>query len=79
MTESEIIREMGMIIDEVKTAVLATVDNPSLRSEVLEIVGPRLHAFWKVCADERDLLVLETIIIEVGIFYMPMKGSKESD
>jgi general stress protein 26 len=53
------------------------VDNPSIRSEVLEIVGPRLRAFWKINMDERDLLVLETII-EKAVFYIPMKGKKEA-
>jgi general stress protein 26 len=53
------------------------VDNPSIRSEVLEIVGPRLRAFWQMNMDERDLLVLETIM-EKAIIYRPMKGEKEA-
>jgi pyridoxamine 5'-phosphate oxidase len=53
------------------------VDNPSIRSEVLEVVGPRLRAFWKMYEQERDLLVLETII-ERAQYYLPMKGVKES-
>ncbi len=141
MTRREIIAEIGRIIDEVKTALLATVnedgrpavrwvtpailrgregalfcitapgsdkvkhlestpnvqwlfqtraldriiavdgkvnivDNPSIRSEVLEEVGPKLSAFWKITTDERDLLVLETII-ESATFYLPMRGTKE--
>lgn len=52
------------------------INNPSIRSEVLEEVGSKLHAFWKVTTDERDLLVLETII-ERATFYLPMKGTKE--
>ena len=51
------------------------VDNPSLRSEVLEAVGPRLRAFWKVAHDERDLAVLETVI-EEATHYLPMEGRK---
>jgi len=52
------------------------LDNPSIRNEVLEVVGPRLHAFWKVTHDERDLLVLETII-QKAVYYVSMKGTKE--
>jgi pyridoxamine 5'-phosphate oxidase len=53
------------------------LDNPSIRSEVLEVVGPRLAAFWKINLDERDLLVIETIIEKV-VFYRPMKGERET-
>jgi general stress protein 26 len=52
------------------------VDNPSIRAEVLEVVGPRLRPFWKINMEERDLLVLETII-EVATYYVPMKGVME--
>lgn len=51
------------------------LDNPSIRSEVLEVVGPRLTAFWKISDDERDLTVLETVISE-GTYYRTMKGEK---
>jgi general stress protein 26 len=53
------------------------LDNPSIRSEVLEKVGPRLRAFWKLNADERDLLVLETVLQE-GSRYLPLTGEKAS-
>ena len=52
------------------------IDNPSIRSEVLEVVGPRLTAFWKINVDETDLLVLETVI-ENATYYLSMKGKKE--
>jgi pyridoxamine 5'-phosphate oxidase len=52
------------------------IDNPSIRSEVLEVVGPRLTAFWKINVDETDLLVLETVI-EKATYYLSMKGKKE--
>lgn len=51
------------------------LENPSIRNEVLEAVGPRLHAFWKVTPDERDLMVMETVI-ERAVYYKPMKGLK---
>ena len=52
------------------------VDNPSILSEVLETLGPFMRSFWKLKGDERDLVVLETII-EKAIYYKPMKGVKE--
>ena len=52
------------------------VENPSLRSEVLEALGPRLHTFWKLAPDTRDLIVLETVVQE-AVRYLPMKGSKD--
>jgi pyridoxamine 5'-phosphate oxidase len=53
------------------------LDNPSIRNEVLETVGPKLHAFWKINRDERDLLVLETILTR-AVYYIPMKGKRET-
>jgi general stress protein 26 len=52
------------------------VDNPSILSEVLETLGPFMRSFWKLKGEERDLVVLETII-EEAIHYKPMKGLKE--
>lgn len=51
------------------------LDIPSIRSEVLESVSPRLHAFWRITPDERDLMVLETVI-ERAVYYKPMQGLK---
>ena len=53
------------------------VDNPSIRAEVLEAVGERLRAFWKMYDDERDLLVIETVV-ERAQYYLPMKAMKET-
>jgi pyridoxamine 5'-phosphate oxidase len=53
------------------------LDNASIRAEVLEAVGPRLRAFWKLYQEERELLVLETIL-EEAVFYRPMSGRKET-
>jgi len=65
-------------LDEVITVrgLVNVVDNPSLRSEVLEALGPRLHALWKLVPDVRDLLVLETVI-DKAVRYLPMKGSQD--
>jgi len=52
------------------------VENPSLRAEVLEVLGPRLGTFWKLAHDSRDLVVLETIVEEATRF-LPMDGRKD--
>ena len=52
------------------------IDNSSIRSEVLEAIGNKLRVFWNYNEDERDLLVLETIVRN-ATFSLPMKGFKE--
>jgi general stress protein 26 len=66
-------------LDEVITVrgPLNVVENPSLRAEVLEMLGPRLRTFWKLAHDARDLVVLETVIEEATRF-LPMDGRKDT-
>lgn len=52
------------------------LDNPSIRSEVLECLGARLKAFWKTNVSESDLVVLE-LVMEEAEYYVPMSGVKE--
>jgi pyridoxamine 5'-phosphate oxidase len=52
------------------------VDNPSLKAELLEQLGPSLHAFWKACTAP-DCVVLE-MVPEQGVYHVPMKGVKET-
>ena len=52
------------------------VDNPSLKAEIAEAIGGRLTAFWKVSAEHTDFVVLETAV-EEGVYFLPMKGSRE--
>jgi len=54
---------------------VSVVENPSLRAEVLEAVGPRLRTFFQLAKDGRDLAVLETAIDE-ATHYLPMEGRK---
>jgi pyridoxamine 5'-phosphate oxidase len=49
------------------------VDNPSLRSMVLETMGRRLTAFWKQATNPSAFVVLETVL-EEATYYLPMKG-----
>ncbi len=53
------------------------IDNPSLRSEVLEAIGPRLWSFWKLAGGRRELVVLETVI-EEAVHYLPLEGRTSS-
>ncbi len=66
------------LLDEVITARgrINIVDNPSLRAEVLEAIGGRLRALWKLTDDARDLSVLETVVEEATL-YSPLDGTKE--
>ncbi len=52
------------------------IDHPGLKSEILENVGSRLTAFWKIDLDNTDIIVLETTIKE-AVYYQPMEASYE--
>jgi general stress protein 26 len=52
------------------------VDNPSLKSEVLEKLAGRLTVFWKVNPDKVNFVVLETILEEAE-YFQPMTGLKK--
>ena len=66
------------ILDTIVTVrgKINVIDNPSLLAEVLEALGPFMRSFWKLKGEERDLVVLETII-EEATYYKPMKGLKQ--
>ena len=53
------------------------IDNPTLKSDVLEAIGPHLTTFWKINADEADLVVIETAVERVD-YFKPVKGEHES-
>ena len=53
------------------------IENPSMRSEVLEEIGGKLGVFWKLNSDPSSLVVIETIM-EEGKLFLPMKGEKRS-
>ena len=46
---------------------ISVIDNPQMKSEVLESIGRRLEVFWRV-NDKTDIVVLETMIEQVSIF-----------
>ncbi|MDR2729148.1 MAG: pyridoxamine 5'-phosphate oxidase family protein [Chitinispirillales bacterium] len=55
--------------------VVNVLDNPSIRSEVLESLGERLHAFWRTVKPEGELVVLEFVFNE-ATYYVPMNNSR---
>jgi pyridoxamine 5'-phosphate oxidase len=65
-------------LDEVVSVqgAINVVENPSLRAEVLQVIGPRLRTFWKLAHDSRDIAVLETVV-ERATHFLPMEGRKE--
>lgn len=54
---------------------ISTIDNPQLKSEVLESIGRRLEVFWRV-NEKTEFVVLETAIDEISVFH-PMKHARE--
>ncbi len=64
-------------LDEVLEVVgkARIIDNPALKSEVLEAIGGHLTTFWRVNPDETELIVIETVIDELT-YLEPMKGEK---
>lgn len=48
------------------------VDEPELKVEVLEAIGPNLQVFWRINPKAGDLVVLETEI-EEAVLFLPLK------
>lgn len=55
----------------------AIIDNPTLKSDVLEAIGPHLTTFWKTNTDQADLVVIETAVERVD-YLKPLKGEHAS-
>jgi len=55
---------------------MSVIDNPQLKSEVLESIGRRLEVFWRV-NEKTDFIVLETVVDQISVFH-PMKHSRDS-
>jgi pyridoxamine 5'-phosphate oxidase len=52
------------------------IDNPSLKAEIIELIGARIHIIWRL-NPESDFIVLETVI-EEGIYFNPMRSVCET-
>jgi general stress protein 26 len=57
--------------------VIRIVDNPALKSELMEILGPRLAVFWKANVGKDEFVVVETVMQE-ATYTKPMKGLRET-
>lgn len=54
------------------------VDNPALKTELMDILGSRLVVFWKANAGQDEFVVIETII-EHAEYFKPMEeGSRKT-
>lgn len=53
------------------------VESASLKMEVFEEMGPRLRMAWRTNLNPEEAVVLETIL-EEGIFFDPMKNTRET-
>ena len=51
------------------------IDNPSLKAQVLEAIGPRLAVFWGQARNPDDLIVIETLL-ENGEYYGTLTQTK---
>jgi pyridoxamine 5'-phosphate oxidase len=56
--------------------VVNVLDVPTLKTEVMDALGPRLFTFWKV-NPRSDFIVLETVI-HAATYFTPMSGEKVS-
>ena len=52
------------------------IDNPALRAELMDIVGPRLATFWHANVGADQFVVIETVI-EQAVFFEPMQGTRQ--
>lgn len=56
---------------------IRVLDNPSLKSDILEQIASLLTAFWKTNSSTTDFVAIETIIEEIT-YSQPMQGTKTS-
>lgn len=68
-------KALDEIIEVHGTATI--IDHPTLKSDVLEAIGPNLTAFWRVNPNETELVVIETAIERID-YYKPLKDHHES-
>jgi pyridoxamine 5'-phosphate oxidase len=55
---------------------MSVIDNPQLKGEVIESLGPRLEVFWRV-NEMADFVVLETVVEQISVFE-PIKQVHDS-
>lgn len=62
---------LGKVIAARGSAVV--LDNPQLKAQVLEAIGPNLVNFWRLNPEAKNLIVIETAIEQVSLYH-PAKG-----
>jgi pyridoxamine 5'-phosphate oxidase len=55
----------------------SVVDNPALKTELIDILGSRLAVFWHANVGRDEFVVIETVI-EQAVFFVPMEGSRQA-
>jgi general stress protein 26 len=55
---------------------ICAIDNPQLKSEIIEGIGRNLEIFWRTNPNESEMVVLETTIEEIE-YQLPLKGRRE--
>ena len=55
----------------------SVVDNPALKTELMDILGSRLAVFWQANVGRDEFVVIETVI-EQAVFFVPMEGTRET-
>jgi len=63
---------LGKVIAASGSAVV--LDNPQLKAQVLEAIGPNLANFWRINPDAKHLIVIETALERVWL-YRPADGT----
>jgi general stress protein 26 len=53
------------------------VDDPAIKTEIMEAIGRRLDVFWRANCDRQEFVVLETVISE-ATYLKPMQGARET-
>lgn len=51
------------------------IDNPALKSDVLESIGGHMTVFWRINPDIADFVVIETVLEELE-YFQPTKGRR---
>lgn len=53
------------------------IDNPSFKTELMDILGSSLAVFWKANSGKDDFVIIETVI-EEAVYLEPMTGLREA-
>lgn len=66
-------RHQGVVIN--LRGIIRVIDLPSIKMEVMEVIGKKLQTFWVSHLDQSEFVVLETEVTE-GIYDCPGEGRR---